>query len=361
MSATALPHAENKQNGAAAQASAPVVQVANLRFAHPGAEAALENVSLTMEEGEFLAVIGPNGGGKTTLLRLLLGLLQPDQGSVRIFGKAPSSVSRNIGYVPQFSTLRADFPASVLEAVLMGGASPSLFGGGWPSNGAAKKRAFAYLDALGLADCAGSPIGALSGGQRQRALVARALMSRPLQEDGKPAPFLLLLDEPTASIDPHGKFCFYEFLGNLRGSITMVVVSHDLFMVSPFFSSIAFVNKSLTRFEGGRLSPENLTLLFGQHLHDCPVADMQHSSGLLHDSGCSHPACSPVSTSPERAACPAPVPSHAECAFCKAGMCTYEGHGKRPPAGEELAFRLKNETDCRSDRPASDGQEGSDA
>lgn len=310
-----------------ATVNAPVVSIDKLGFCHQGCEPALENLSLTMREGEFLAIIGPNGGGKTTLLRLILGLLQPQSGTLSVFGKTPQSVSKNIGYVPQFSTLRTDFPATVLETVLMGGASPSFFGGSWSKSREAKKRATAYLEVLGLSDCVHKPVSNLSGGQRQRALVARALMSRPVKKDGTPAPFLLLLDEPTASIDPQGKFCFYEFLGNLRGSITMIVVSHDLFMVSPFFSSIAFVNKTLTRFEGSRLSPENLTLLFGQHMHDCPVADIQHSVGLHHASGCSHSACAGSAENALGRTC-AQTTVSTECAFCKAGICTYEGHQK---------------------------------
>lgn len=278
------------------------VDVDGLSFSFAGADPVLENISLSMREGEFLAIIGPNGGGKTTLLRLMLGLLEPQHGSVRIFGKPPESVTANVGYVPQFSTLRPDFPATVLEMVLMGAACPSSRGGEWPRDAKARTKALAYLDVLGLADCAHHTVGALSGGQRQRALVARALMSRPEEKNGEQTPFLLLLDEPTASVDPQGKFCFYEFLDKLRGSITLIVVSHDLFMVSPFFNSIAFVNRHLTRFEGSGLSPENLTQLFGQHLHACPVADLQHARGLHHDSGCSHPACAdthPASTETE--------------------------------------------------------------
>ena len=275
--------------------SAPVVEISGLGFCH-GRDAVLEDVNLRVEAGEFLAVIGPNGGGKTTLLRLILGLLRPDTGSVRVFGQTPGSVNGRIGYVPQFSTLNLDFPASVLEMTLMGAARPSSRGGNWRLGKTIRNRALDYLDTLGLADCAHLPVSSLSGGQRQRALVARALMSKPdpdeaARRDGGPSPFLLLLDEPTASIDPQGKFCFYEFLGKLRGSVTLIVVSHDLLMVSPFFSSVAAVNKSLIRLQNSELTPENLTLLFGRHLHECPVADLQHAGQALHHDGCTHPAC----------------------------------------------------------------------
>lgn len=282
--------------GSPLQASpSPVVEINGLNFSR-GCDPVLENVCLTVEPGEFLAIVGPNGGGKTTLLRLLLGLLRPDSGSLRVFGLAPGARSGQVGYVPQFSTMNPAFPASVLELVLMGAACPSPRGGNWSTRKAAQAIALEYLDTLGLADCARRPVSALSGGQRQRALVARALMSRPEQGESDcrgqaSSPFLLLLDEPTASIDPQGKFCFYEFLGKLRGSISLIVVSHDLLMGSPFFGSIAVVNKGLTRLPGNTLTPENLTILFGRHLHECPVADLQHGGKALHHSGCTHPAC----------------------------------------------------------------------
>lgn len=261
----------------------PAISISDLNFAHDRDALTLEAVRLTVGQGEFLALIGPNGGGKTTLIRLMLGLLTPQDGTLDIFGKAPAKASSLIGYMPQFSTARLDFPASVLEMVLMGNAKPGIRGGSWSTESIARKAAAGYLELLGLGGMEKQPVAALSGGQRQRALVARALMGSGkaldaiLNKDSGPLPFLLLLDEPTASIDPEGKFCFYEFLGRLRGKITIVVVSHDLFMASPFFDRIAFVNKSLTLLENNHLSLENLSLLFGQHLHDCPVADIQHA------------------------------------------------------------------------------------
>lgn len=290
------------------------VQVENLHFSYDDGEEALSGVSLSVEQGDFLAVIGPNGGGKSTLLRLLLGLGRPTHGSVRIFGNSPSVMGSHIGYVPQFSTLQPDFPASVLDMTLMGGARPGPWGGGWKTDKAARTRALTYLEVLGLAEYAHVPVRALSGGQRQRALVARALMGRPDEplpplsaksahrEGGASSadtacaplsgePFLLLLDEPTASIDPGGKFCFYEFIGQLRGKVTVIVVSHDMFMSSPFFTHIVFMNRTLTPLSGKTLTPDMVTALFGTHLHECPVADLQHAGGLLHEIGCSHPAC----------------------------------------------------------------------
>lgn len=307
-------------------AGPPAVEVAELCFAYADGDTVLDTVSFSVAQGDFLAIIGPNGGGKTTLLNLMLGLRKPERGSIRIFGVAPERMSSRIGYVPQFSTMRTDFPASVLELVLMGGACPNARAGGWTTDAKAEERALAYLDILGLGGCAGLRVGTLSGGQRQRALVARALMGRPatvaeeISAQPHPVPFLLLLDEPTASIDPEGKFCFYEFIGKLRGLVTVIVVSHDLFMVSPFFSRVVFVNKELTALEGNMLSPDNMNTLFGRHMHDCPVGDMQHAGGAMHYSGCSHPACRQEELGPDGDACDA----------CASDECNCQGRGKTP-------------------------------
>lgn len=278
------------------------VRLRHVSCSYGGREKALEDVSLTVRHGEFLALIGPNGGGKTTLLKIMLGLLPPEQGEVDIFGSPPASIRDRIGYVPQFSGLRNDFPSSVLDAVLMGAARTSAFGGSWKTDADAKRKALHYLDILGMADSAHLQISELSGGQRQRALVARSLMGRPgsPEESGPESPFLLLLDEPTSNIDPGGRFCFYEFLDKLRGQVTVIVVSHDFFLNSPFFSGIIFVNKDLTRLEGKNLSPEDLALLFGQHKHECPLADMQHAAGLVHLDDCTHPSCRNARTAPAR-------------------------------------------------------------
>ncbi len=254
----------------------PVISLENLCFSRQS-EAVLENVSLRVDEGDFLAVLGPNGGGKTTLLRLIMGFLSADKGEVRVFGANPERVRSQIGYVPQFSAIRQEFPFTVLDMALMGAArypaaAPAFrfnpFRGGrlWPTDAAAARRAMETLDLLGIADIAQSPLHALSGGQRQRLLVARALMGRTGD-----APFLLLLDEPTSSIDPQGKWCFYEFLGSLRSAVTIVVVSHELAIASPFFSRVALVNRTLTLAPPDCPSSEIMRTFIGVHAPDCPV------------------------------------------------------------------------------------------
>ncbi len=255
-------------------------------------EVVLENVTLRVAPGEFLAVLGPNGGGKTTLLRIILGLLSPDAGTVAVFGKSPRDARANIGYVPQFSTIRQDFPASVLDMTLMGAATDGNPGRRgrrtlWYGGAAAREKAMGLLDRIGIADLADNPVNALSGGQRQRLLLARALMGRNGTE-----PFLLLLDEPTASIDPQGKGCFLEFCDSLRRDITMVMVSHELSMASPFFSAVALVNKTLTLVPGNCPDTEAVRSFIGSHAPDCPVGRL-----LRHAPGC---GCAPGQTGEPR-------------------------------------------------------------
>ena len=255
------------------------ISIQGLSFSR-GTETVLENVTLRVAHGDFLAILGPNGGGKTTLLRIILGLLKPDTGTARVFGKAPADARANIGYVPQFSTIRQNFPATVLDMTLMGAARHAA--GGplgrlrfWSRSKAAREKAMALLERNGIADLANNPVGALSGGQRQRLLLARALMGR---EDG--APFLLLLDEPTASIDPEGKGCFLELCDGMRHDVTMVMVSHELGMASPFFSAVALVNKTLTLIDGSCAGTEAVRAFIGAHAPDCPVGQMaRHSPG----------------------------------------------------------------------------------
>lgn len=259
------------------------LDVDGVSFSREG-EVVLDNVSVHVMPGECLAVLGPNGGGKTTLLRIILGLIKPDSGTVRIFGNPPGTARSSMGYVPQFSTIRQDFPATVLDMTLMGAAcqGSGIFGKRvlWPRDAGAKARALEVLDRIGIADLAGHPVHALSGGQRQRVMVARALMGR---EDD--SPFILLLDEPTASIDPHGKGCFFDFLGSLRGEITMVVVSHELAMASPFFSRVALVHKTLTVTEAGCPDSDIMREFIGTHAPDCPVEFMiRHNPDC-----CDHP------------------------------------------------------------------------
>jgi len=148
----------------------------------------LENVDLVIKKGEFASIVGPNGGGKTTLLKLILGLIKPDRGVIRIFGKSPDKARQQIGYMPQYAHLDMDFPATVMDVVLMGRLRKTTL---WFSK---KDRieVLTAIDEIGMSAFANTDFNELSGGQKQRILIARALCS---------SPDILLLDEPTANVD----------------------------------------------------------------------------------------------------------------------------------------------------------------
>ena len=169
-----------------------IVYIRNLDFTY-GREAVLEDVNLAARQKDFMAIIGPNGGGKTTLLKLVLGLLKPVRGTIHVDGKAPQEASPCVGYVPQNVHTNSSFPITALDVVLMGKLDPKQR---LSRRSAANRRdALAALERLEMAAYADKKIGTLSGGQRQRVFIARALVSRPK---------LLLLDQPTASIDTKG-------------------------------------------------------------------------------------------------------------------------------------------------------------
>lgn len=205
-----------------------IIQIKNIYFSYDK-QNTLEDVSLDILEDDFLAIIGPNGGGKSTLLKLILNLLEPKNGEIKNF------LHKNqIGYVPQNTNLNIDFPITALEVVLMGH-TPK------------KKQLFGYskediacamhsLKQVSMENCANSKIGDLSGGQRQRVFIARALCSKPK---------LMLLDEPTASIDVKGQKEVYDLLKELNNSMAIVVVSHDISVLLNYAKNVAHVNKNL--------------------------------------------------------------------------------------------------------------------
>lgn len=250
--------------------SQDAVSISNLSFSYDTAPV-LQDVDLQVQGGDFMAILGPNGGGKTTLLKLILGLLTPDAGDIRVFGLPPKQAQGRIGYVPQHAALQPSFPITVQEVALMGLKSARRPGFGYRKRD--KDKALAALDRVGMAELAERRMDELSGGQRQRALVARALAGEP---------DLLIFDEPTANIDPQGKLCLYELLATLKEGITIMIVSHDLVVASVQVSAIAAVNKSCIASRGNRLTPDMLYLVYGAHKHTCPLDDLlQDPSAIL--------------------------------------------------------------------------------
>jgi zinc transport system ATP-binding protein len=230
----------------------PAVVLENVSFSYNGAPV-VSNASLTVECNEFVTVVGPNGGGKTTLLRLILGLLQPDSGSIEVFGCHPEESGPRMGYVPQHSATDPSFPATVLDVVLMGRLGRTRpFG---PYTNADIDAARAALADVELVDLSKRPFSQLSGGQRQRTLIARALAAEP---------DILLLDEPTASLDIAMENELYEILRRLRERLTVLLVSHDLAFVSGFTDTVACINRTVAVHTTSEVTPELINELYGR-------------------------------------------------------------------------------------------------
>lgn len=197
----------------------PIIQLEHLFFSYQSMPV-LHDVSFTVEPGEFIGIIGPNGGGKTTLLKLILGFLKPSRGLIRVFGETPG-ISRQrttpLAYVPQAMRFDREFPISVEEVVLAGLLTHLPWYGSFPKKD--RQAAREALERVGLEKLWNAPFGTLSGGQAQRVLIARALVSNPQ---------LLLLDEPTASVDSQAEADIYAILKQLKGEMTILMVTHDL-------------------------------------------------------------------------------------------------------------------------------------
>ncbi len=219
----------------------------------------LENVSLSVKEREFLAIFGPNGGGKTTLLKVLLGFVKPEHGRVEIFGRPPAEARELIGYVPQILRFDRQFPISVLEIVLMGCVSKTTLWGTYPRD--FKTRALEVLALVGMEEFASQSFGTLSGGQLQRVLLARALMGNPQ---------LLILDEPIASVDQAAKEEIYRILLELKTKTTIIMVTHDLQSILQKCDRLLCVQRQATF-----MAPEQICEHFAWGLYHLPSAPPQ--------------------------------------------------------------------------------------
>jgi len=241
----------------------PLIQIEHL-WAGYGAEPVLEDINLEVWPGDFIGLIGPNGGGKTTLLKVMLGLLEPMQGQVHIFGKAPKEGRSYIGYVPQQVSFDRDFPISVWDVVEMG--LLGYRGIFYKISSEDKKLIVQSLTQMDIFNLRHRSIGDLSVGQRQRVYIARALTTRPL---------ILLLDEPTASIDPVVSQNIYELLNKMNEKITIIMVSHNMNVVSAYVKSIGCLNRKLYYHGAKEITSEMMKAIYG-----CPVDLIAH--GIPH-------------------------------------------------------------------------------
>ncbi len=227
-----------------------------------GETAVLEDISLSIAKHDFLGIIGPNGGGKSTLLKVILGFIKPVRGEVSVFGEPPEKARNRIGYVSQRPMFDLNFPASVKEVVMMGCYNRTgLFRHYTQETREAVQKALA---SVGMVDTGNQQIGKLSGGQQQRVFLARALVAKP---------DLLLLDEPTSSIDPGTQTEFYELIKELKKTLTIVMVSHDIGAVSIYVDKIACLNRQLYYHGTKELTTDIL-----EATYKCPVQLIAHGT-----------------------------------------------------------------------------------
>ncbi len=222
----------------------------------------LEDVSLYVERNDFLGIIGPNGGGKTTLLKVILGLISPGQGKVTVLGDTPVNSRSHIGYVPQHNLFDRDFPISVGDVVMMGRYGKTGLIKRYTRED--KDLARKALETVNMIDHVNGQIGRLSGGEQQRAFIARALVSEPE---------ILLLDEPTASVDSTMQTEFYELLAGLKQNMAIVLVSHDISAISVYVDKIACLNGRLFYHGSKEVSVDVL-----EATYKCPVQMIAHGT-----------------------------------------------------------------------------------
>ncbi len=260
----------------------PVVELNDVCFAYESeevlhdAEEVLHNVSFSVGERDLVAMVGPNGGGKSTILKLILGLIEPRLGEVRVFGQSPERARRRIGYVPQDLQYDPGFPISALDLVQIGRIERHWLG---PYRRRDRLAAYHALEQVGMAELARRPLASLSGGERQRVLIAQALATEP---------DLLLLDEPTASVDAAVEARLYALLKELNERLTIVVVSHNVNVVTRHASHIVCVNRTATIHRIDQVSVAQMHAVYGSDLamlqHDaaCQIFDPSQALGQPH-------------------------------------------------------------------------------
>lgn len=216
-----------------------VIDIQNLSFGYDKTSLVLDDITLEVEPGEFVALIGPNGGGKSTLVKLLLGLLSPFRGDIRLFGGSVEKNRFRLGYLPQYAHLDFDYPITVGDVVLSSLMAGNPFRRRFASD---HNRLAEILEKFSLEGFGQRPLWDLSGGQRQRVFLARAMIHDP---------DILILDEPTTALDAVSEQHFYDWLQSMCPDKTIVLVSHDLSVVSRIATKVCCLNKTLVTHAAG--------------------------------------------------------------------------------------------------------------
>jgi len=239
----------------------PFLDISNLSFGYNSNEEILKDINIKIYKNDFVAILGPNGGGKSTLVKLISGLLEPSKGTIKIDGVEANLKQTTIGYVPQFLHFDKNFPIKVLDVVLMGRIRNIKI---HKYSEEDYQIALVSLEMVDMIALKNNLLSELSGGQIQRVLIARALAT---QSD------ILILDEPTASVDPQGSGSIYKLVDSLSVSKTIILVTHDLSVVSNYTDKIIFINRDAKVFDDKDI-PEN----FFSDSYGCPVDLIAHGS-----------------------------------------------------------------------------------
>ena len=236
-----------------------VVEMRGVSFCF-GHRPVVDEVDLDIYEDDFLGIVGPNGGGKTTLLKIVLGLIEPHKGTVRVLGATAREARTRLGYVPQYAKFALDVPVTVEELVLTGRLGHARLGRRYST--ADRQVAARVIDEMALTHLVRREIRELSGGERQRVLVARALACEPE---------LLILDEPTANIDVTVEKAFHERLMELNERVPIILVSHDLGFISAYLTRVVFMSGKLKSADAASIHAHDL-----EDLYAAPVKQLRH-------------------------------------------------------------------------------------
>lgn len=230
-----------------------VVELKDLNFRY-AKRLVLENIHLSIYKNDFLAIIGPNGGGKSTLIECILGVHSPETGSIKLFGESPNNTRQKVGYLAQYNPHERHYPITVEEVVQMGCLTNNPLGFFSKSSLNAAENALTKTRGERLI---GRQFSELSGGEKQRVLLARSIIQEPK---------LLILDEPMTGIDPHSELCFYELLQDLNKEMAIVIVSHDISAVSKTVKTVACLNKTLVYHGTKELMPKDIEAAYCCHV-----------------------------------------------------------------------------------------------